>query len=106
MATNTKKRHLEILAVAFEVLNDNGGVSEVDSLDQEARIPTLRGMAKEIKAKTDCHIDTAKRNLATAMRRERYNLMKSREVEEIRDILETENWGGPRPGGGRPPKES
>jgi hypothetical protein len=98
MSKNTKERHLEIYNAAKEVLDNAGGVSCIDSLPQKDRIPVLREMAKKIKDKTACHIDSAKRNLAKAMRRERYRLIKTREIKKT--------WGGPRKGSGRPKKSS
>lgn len=91
--TNTKARHEEILNCAVSIIEEAGGVSLIDSLPQEERVPVLRSMTKRIKAETACHIDTAKRNLAKAMRRARHGLMKARETKS--------NWGGSR-GGGRP----
>lgn len=88
---NTKARHQEIYNEAVKVLKTFGGVETVDALSQEARIPQLRKMAREVKETTNCHIDSAKRNIAKAMRRARYGIMQER-------------WGGKRPGAGRPPK--
>jgi hypothetical protein len=92
--TNTKERHLEILSCATEVLEAAGGVLVIDELPQEERTPKLREMANDVKRETNCHIDTAKRNLAKAMRRRRFELMK---------VADPDRWGGERtPSGGRP----
>lgn len=87
---NTKERHLEIYDAAVEILAEVGGVTLVDSLPQDERIPLLRGMAKKVTELTSCHINSAKRNVTKAMRRARYNIAKE------------SNWGGKRPGSGRP----
>jgi hypothetical protein len=65
---NTKTRHLEILTACKEILTEVGGVMLVDSLQQDERVPLLRGMAKQVAEDTNCHIDTAKRNVAKALR--------------------------------------
>lgn len=95
--TNRKERHLEILAAAARVIEEAGGVEQIDTLDQEERRPALLGMAKAVKEQTQCHISTAKRNIAKALRRARYKIVKERAVEEA----EAE-WGGQRPGAGPP----
>lgn len=89
---NTKQRHEEIYAACTKILAKVGGVSLVDSLQQEERIALLRGMANNVAKTTDCHISTAKRNVAKALRRARYDIIK-------------QSWGGHRPGAGRPKKE-
>lgn len=86
---NTKARHEEIYNKAVKVLEIFGGVEIVDALSQEERISILRQLAERVKEQTDCHIDSAKRNIAKAMHRARYGIMKER-------------WGGKRPGAGRP----
>ncbi len=88
--TNTKARHLEIYNASVKVLTEAGGVEAIDALPQPERVPNLRRMAKKVVDLTDCHIDSAKRNVAKALRRARYGIMK-------------EAWGGSRPGSGRPP---
>ncbi len=86
---NTKERHLEIYNAAVEILDEWGGVKVFDALSQEYRVPNLRKMAKEVVDLTDCHIDSAKRNIAKALHRARYGIMEAK-------------WGGSRPGAGRP----
>ena len=71
--TNTKKRHLEILAAAKELLADIDVTQDYDFLP----------IAKELVAKTGCHITTAKGNLAQAARLKRGEIIK-------------DNWGGER----------
>lgn len=89
--SNTKARHQEIYNASVESLDKAGGVEAIDELSQDERIPKLRQMAKDVVNRTDCHIDSAKRNIAKAMRRARFGIMK-------------EKWGGHRnPPGGRPP---
>jgi hypothetical protein len=95
--TNTKARHIEILNAAARVVEEAGGVEQIDALDQEKRRAVLLGMAKVVKEQTQCHISTAKRNIAKALRRARYKIVKERAVEEA----EAE-WGGQRPGAGPP----
>lgn len=86
---NTKTRHLEIYNAAVEVLAAAGGVEIFDALPQLERVPALRKMTKEVVKMTDCHIDSAKRNVSKALRRARYGVMETK-------------WGGLRPGAGRP----
>lgn len=65
---NTKARHTEILNACKEILTEVGGVMLVDSFQQDERILLLRGMAKQVSERTNCHMDTAKRNVAKALR--------------------------------------
>ena len=83
MAQNTKARHQQIQALAFEILED---------VDVTGPYP-FRELAKQLAARADCHIDTAKRNLAKAARRMRHPDWKPQ-------------WGGPREGAGRPPMDN
>ena len=87
--SNTKARHLEILSAAAEQVEQAGGVEAIDDLPQGEKLTLLRKMRKAVIEATDCHQDTAKRNIAKALRRARYGVMKER-------------WGGPRAGSGRP----
>lgn len=87
--SNTKARHEEIYTAAVSALETAGGVVAVDQLDQLERLPVLRKLYKQVADSTNCHIDTAKKNVAKAMRRARYGEMQKR-------------WGGERPGAGRP----
>jgi len=93
---NTKKRHLEIYNSAVRVMEIFGGIETIDALSQEERIPQLRKMARMVKELSDCHNDSAKRNIAKAMRRARYGIMKDKKKDK--------DWGGKRPGAGRPSK--
>jgi hypothetical protein len=102
--TNTRARHIEILDAAARVVEEAGGAEQIDALDQEKRRPALLGMAKAVKEQTQCHISTAKRNIAKALRRARYKIVKERAVEELLDLIEEAEaeWGGQRPGAGPP----
>ena len=93
MPTNAKSRHLEIYAAAVSALETAGGVETVDRLPSFERLVTVRKLYKQIATETNCHIDTAKKNVAKAMRRARYGEMQKR-------------WGGERPGAGRPKNEA
>jgi len=93
--TNTRERHLEIYNASIEVLDKWGGVKEIDDLPTQERLTAVRKMTKEVMDLANCHGDSAKRNLAKAMRRARFGIMREREQG---------NWGGKRPGSGRPPK--
>jgi hypothetical protein len=93
MAINTKKRHHEIYSAAVDVINAAGGVEVIDNLPQHDRLSLLRQLAQQVREETVCHADTAKRNLAKAMRRARYDVM-------------VKQWGGKRPGSGRPKKQN
>lgn len=86
---NTKQRHQEILAAAAAEIEQRGGVEAIDNLEQQERLATLRAMYKAVETATGCHYDTAKRNVAKALRRARHGVMLAR-------------WGGKRPGAGRP----
>lgn len=92
MARNTKARHEEIYNAAATVLEEAGGVTRVDQMEQLERLATLRILYKQVAGKADCHIDTAKKNIAKAMRRARYKEMEA-------------HWGGAREGAGRPKSE-
>lgn len=89
---NTKARHEEIYTAASKVLDEFGSVEEIDILPLEERSSLLRKMAKDVVALTDCHITSAKSNIAKALRRTRFIIMPG------------PKWGGKRPGSGRPPK--
>lgn len=92
MTNNTKKRHIEIYAAAENALRKAGGVERIDALDQSERRPIMRQMARRVEEQTNCIIDTARRNVAKAMRRARWG------------IMQQDNWGGAGRGAGRPPK--
>lgn len=87
---NTKFRHQEIYATAVKILEMSGGVEAIDSLEQSDRVIVLRRMASGVADMTNCHIDTAKRNVAKTLRRARYGIMQDR-------------WGGPGRNQGRLP---
>jgi hypothetical protein len=89
MPNNNKARHEEIYTAACSALEQVGGVTAVDQLDQLERLPVLRSLYKTVVSETNCHIDTAKKNVAKALRRARYGVMQS-------------HWGGTRPGAGYP----
>lgn len=89
MPNNTKSRHEEIYTAACSALERAGGVIKVDQLPPDERLATLRNLYKTLADSTNCHIDTAKKNVAKAMRRARYAEMQA-------------HWGGSRPGAGRP----
>jgi hypothetical protein len=73
---NTKARHNEILATAKEVLAE----SEIDITQSLGK--NLLPLAKMVAQQTSCHIDTAKRNIAKAVRIARGEVVKQ--------------WGGKR----------
>jgi hypothetical protein len=78
MPNNTKQRHQEIQKLAFELLAD---------VDVTGAYP-FRPLAKELSKRANCHLDTAKRNIAKAARRMRHPDWKP-------------EWGGARPGAGK-----
>jgi len=92
-APNNKSRHLEIYAAAVSALETAGGVVAVDQLDQLERLPVLRKLYKQVASEANCHIETARKSVAKAMRRARFGEMQKR-------------WGGERPGAGRPKNEA
>ncbi len=73
--TNTRQRHIEIYAASVKILDQVGGVAVMDGLLQPHRGLKLLEMAQEVKTLTNCHISSAKRNIAKAMRRARYGIM-------------------------------
>lgn len=85
--TNTKKRHKEILAAATEVLENVGGVGIIDALPQEERRPILVKMAKSVQETTNCAAPSARNNVAKAMRKARFKIMKEQDPDR---------WGGAR----------
>lgn len=89
MTNNTKKRHQQILAVAHEAIKAAGGVEVIDEMDNDERKAKLRELKISVASETGCTIDTARRNVAKAMRQDR-------------DGVEPDRRGGWR-GGGRPP---
>ncbi|MHC4195612.1 MAG: hypothetical protein ACYSQZ_06680 [Planctomycetota bacterium] len=99
---NTKERHLEILGTCHQVIKMAGGVEKIDALNQDERPSALLKLAKAVEEQTGCHRTTAKNNVARALRRARYKIMKAREVEELIDLIEEAEWGGKRPGAGPP----
>ena len=99
--SNTKQRHDEISAAAAAVLAAAGGVEKIDFLDQLERPARLRELYHQVVAATRCHPDTAKRNVAKAMRRARYQSMQKQ--KELDDLVSS--WGGAREGAGRPKED-
>lgn len=93
MPTNTKARSEQIFNTAVSVLETAGGPVSIDQLSLEDRWPILDEMYKSVVAQTGCHRETAKRNIAKALRRARYGEVVKR--------------GGARPGPhpGRPIRE-
>ena len=84
MSTNTKERSEQIFNTAASVLEAAGGPAKVDPLSLEDRWPILNEMYHSVMDQTGCHRETAKRNIAKALRRARYGEMVKR--------------GGARPG--------
>lgn len=82
MNTNTKERNEELRAEAAKILEASGA-----DVNQAVEILPL---AKLLAALAGCHIDTAKTHMARAVRLARGKMVKERE------------WGGTRPGAGRP----
>lgn len=91
MMKNTKARHTKIYNAAVAILATAGGVEVIDNLDQVERPPKLRSLYRLVVEATGCHPDTAKRNVAKACRRARYQIVQGRNA-----------WGGAREGAGRP----
>lgn len=89
MPNNTKARHEEIYSAAVSALESAGGVVKVDQMGQDERLATLRDLYKQVVTKTKCHRETAKSNVAKALRRARFKEMES-------------HWGGAREGAGYP----
>jgi len=92
VAVNTKARSQEIYAAAASALEAVGGVVKVDQAPEMERYLVLRQMADIVVSQTGCTLESARRNVAKAMRKARYGVMQER-------------WGGTRPGAGRPKNE-
>jgi len=92
MGNNTKTRSEQIFQAALIVLENAGGFSQVDDLPQPERYIILQNMYQEVVSVTGCVRETARRNVAKALRRARYG--------------EVVRRGGARPGPhpGRPKK--
>lgn len=96
MSNNTKERSGLIFNTAAEVLEAAGGCVWFDKLPANEigqpvpleRHQALETMYAAVIERTGCVRETAKRNVAKALRRARYGEMKKR--------------GGVRPGGGAP----
>jgi len=88
---NTKERSAEIYQAALAAVIAAGGVAYIDHLEQTDRLKLIRSLVKQTMAAVNCSINPAKQSIAKAMRRERYEIVKS--------------WGGKREGAGRPPNE-
>lgn len=84
MSTNTKVRSQEIQAVARALLLEH-------NVPLNERAP--RTLLPLLMERTGCKIDTAKRHMAKAQRIARGEYTHAK-------------WGGPRPGAGRPEKET
>lgn len=84
MAVNTKARSEELQEAARTLLVTH----EVDVNNQVALLP----LAKDLMRLTGCEISTAKRHIAKAVRR-------------ARGVLSDAQWGGSRPGAGRPTEQ-
>jgi hypothetical protein len=85
---NTKARSLEIYAAAVAALAESGA----DITDVVLILP----LAKIVAARAGCHVYTAKRAVAKAVRRARFGLL----GEDTQFVID--NWGGSRPGA-KPP---
>lgn len=83
MPNNTKARHQEILTAAHAIL-DEQNVDVIEGVE-------IRPLAKILEARAACHYDTAKRAIAKAVRQKRGQLVAQ--------------WGGNRPGAGKPKTE-
>ena len=79
---NTRERSAAIQAAARALLAARG-VDVTKQVD-------YRPLAKELSEQTECHYDTAKRHIGTAVRRARGEASAAR------------GWGGAREGAGRP----
>lgn len=89
MTNNTKARHLVILAIAANEVEKAGGVEAIDALSWKDRRATLGKMITAVITSTGCVRETARRNVAKAMRRAQ---------------KDPDRWGGNRPNQtGRPP---
>lgn len=89
MSQNTKQRSQEIYAVAAAAVQAAGGPAKIDRMLPDDRIATLHRLYDDVALAASCHRDTAKRNIAKALRKGRYAEMVA-------------NWGGPREGSGYP----
>lgn len=83
MPNNTKARSQEILTAAHTIL-DEQNIDITEGVE-------IRPLAKILEVRVRCHIDTAKRAIAKAVRQKRGQLVA--------------HWGGNRPGAGRPKNE-
>jgi hypothetical protein len=88
-AANSKARSQQIFIAAASKVEAVGGVVKVDQTPESDRRILLRRMTETVVADTGCTMESARRNVAKAMRRARYGVMQER-------------WGGTRPGAGRP----
>lgn len=89
MPNNTKARSQEIYAAAAAAVQAAGGPGKIDRMPPDEKITTLHKLYDDVAETANCHRDTAKRNVAKALRKGRYAEMVS-------------NWGGPREGAGWP----
>ena len=89
MPNNTKARHDEIYNAAVAALESAGGVVKIYQMEQDQRIVILRKIYQQVVGEAECHIETARKSVAKAMRRARFKEMEA-------------HWGGNRPGSGRP----
>lgn len=72
MANNTKERSELIFNTAASALEAAGGCIWFDQLPLDERYPILNKMYEAVSTATGCHRETAKRNVAKALRRARY----------------------------------
>ena len=89
--TNTRERHLEILAVAAEFINAAGGIEVINALPEGERKNTFNRIVDAVIDRTGCSSrQVARKNVAKAMRKDRHFL------------TQVANQGGPRtPGPGK-----
>jgi uncharacterized protein (UPF0210 family) len=80
----TKERTQQLAALADAILAESG----VDVMSQRVEI---RPLAKLMQARCDAHYETCKRHIKRAVRRAKGET--------------AGQWGGPRPGAGRPKEE-
>ena len=86
MSHNTKTRYQQTRATAMQIVSDVGIVA-YHELDDEGRKAARQQMQQRLQGETGCAYETARRHIATALRRHRSP-----------DVTPPDAWGGDRRG--------
>lgn len=73
---NTRKRHIDIYAVALETVIQAGGYGAIDSLENAEWRQKMKMMEQEVVEKTKCRRASARFNIGKIIRQQRHEARK------------------------------